>query len=125
MKKITLFYSLLLCCTPIVLNAQEEGVTQCGRLTGQAPFPIYEYQELIDHNSPNPEEWNKVKGVQVSWVNSNIRYEKHKVPANGILNTQQATVWRGENVNAQIALWSNQEAGEISFSFSPLKSGSN
>ncbi|MGL4520636.1 MAG: glycoside hydrolase domain-containing protein [Phocaeicola sp.] len=124
MKRNKFLYSLILLGAPSLLFAQE-GITQFGRTTGQAPYPIYDYQELTDHNQPDPEAWKKVKGVQISWANANLRYAKHNTPSQGLLQAQQATAWRGESVNAQLLLWSNQEAGEISFSFTPLRNGSN
>ena len=78
MKRITtLLLSCLVSTGPLLA---QQGVTQCGTPTGQAPFPIQSYKELPDPVAPSEKEWAAVKAPQVQWGNTDTRYAKHAVP---------------------------------------------
>lgn len=68
MKRITtLLLSCLVSTGPLLA---QQGVTQCGTPTGQAPFPIQSYKELPDPVAPSEKEWAAVKAPQVQWGNT-------------------------------------------------------
>lgn len=59
MKRITtLLLSCLVSTGPLLA---QQGVTQCGIPTGQAPFPLQSYKELPDPVTPSGKEWAAVK----------------------------------------------------------------
>lgn len=62
MKRITtLLLSCLVSTGPLLA---QQGVTQCGTPTGQAPFPIQFYKELPDPVAPFEKEWAAVKALR-------------------------------------------------------------
>ena len=119
-KKMLKGMLLLVLCSATPLFAQQ-GVTQSGTPTGQPPFPLNEYQELSDPSQPDEQAWAAVKGTQVAWGTTDIRYAKHQLPASKASTHLALQGWRGERVNAQAVVWSGAEVKELQFSFSEFK----
>ena len=107
-------------CGAMPLFAQQ-GVTQSGTPTGQTPFPLTAYQELPDPSQPDASKWSAVKGTQVTWGTTDMRYAKHEVPAIKLRTQQALKGWRGERVNAQAVVWSGEALSQLQFSFSEFK----
>lgn len=99
----------------------QQGVTQCGTPTGQTPFPLQSYIELADPASPSAKDWASVKGVQVSWGSTDVRYPKHAVPAVKEQKTLRLKAWRGERVNAQALVWTTEPVENLSCELANLK----
>ena len=70
---------LLLAAAFLPLGAQNR--TQNGVLTSQKKYPLLNYFELPQPAKPDPAQWTKVKGVQVSWGSADAAYAKTEVPA--------------------------------------------
>ena len=119
MKRITtLLLSCLVSTGPLLA---QQGVTQCGTPTGQAPFPIQSYKELPDPVAPSEKEWAAVKAPQVQWGNTDTRYAKHAVP---VIQPQKSITlegWRGEKLHAQAVVWTGTEVKDLNFSFTDFK----
>ena len=119
MKRITtLLLSCLVSTGPLLA---QQGVTQCGTPTGQAPFPIQSYKELPDPVAPSEKEWAAVKAPQVQWGNTDTRYAKHAVP---VIQPQKSITlegWRGEKLHAQAVVWTGTDLKGLNYSFSEFK----
>lgn len=124
LNQISLFVSGLSFCCCISLNAQtKEGITHSGQLTGQAPFPIQTYSELPNPTSPDQALWSKVKGLNVSWGSTDIRYKKEEpAPMAKKQKILTLTGWKGEQVAAQFVVWSNEPIESLSYTVSSLSS---
>ena len=119
MKRITtLLLSCLVSTGPLLA---QQGVTQCGTPTGQAPFPIQYYKELPDPVAPSEKEWAAVTAPQVSWGTIDVRYAKHQLPALKKTTNTSLKGWRGERVNAQAVVWTGTELKDLNFSFTDFK----
>ena len=119
MKRITtLLLSCLVSTGPLLA---QQGVTQCGTPTGQAPFPIQSYKELPDPVAPSEKEWAAVKVPQVQWGNTDTRYAKHAVP---VIQPQKSITlegWRGEKLHAQAVVWTGTDLKGLNYSLSEFK----
>ena len=54
------------------------GITHSGQLTGQPPYPLFSYKELPNPTPINPIAWSEVKGINLSWGETHIRYKKEE-----------------------------------------------
>ncbi|MEG0887031.1 MAG: DUF4091 domain-containing protein [Bacteroides sp.] len=117
MKRTTTFL-MLAAAWPIAMWAQQ-GVTQCGTPTGQAPFPTGTYLELPNPQPPTPSQWAKLKETQAAWGSSNERYGQTTVPAQ-LTNRAQLTAWRGEKVHTQAVLYTPVGVEKLTYTLSPL-----
>ena len=119
MKRITtLLLSCLVSTGPLLA---QQGVTQCGTPTGQAPFPLQSYKELPDPVTPSEKEWAAVKTPQVQWGNTDTRYAKHVVP---MIQSQKSVTlegWRGEKLHAQAVVWTGTDLEGLNYSLSEFK----
>ena len=105
MKRITtLLLSCLVSTGPLLA---QQGVTQCGTPTGQAPFPLQSYKELPDPVTPSEKEWVAVKTPQVQWGNTDTRYAKHVDPMIPSQKSVTRDGFRGEKLHAQagVPIW--------------------
>jgi hypothetical protein len=94
----------------------------CSFMThGFAQKAINDYVE-----KPNPVKtdlamWAKVKGINCAWGSIDTRYKKEVPPQ---LSANSKTVeligWRGEQVSAQFAVWTDKDISHLSFNVSPL-----
>ncbi len=103
------------------LWAQEEGITQCGTPTGQAPFPLTTFQELPDPKIPDASTWKVLKSPFISWGSTDIRYAKHKVPEQKKSLHVTLNGWRGEKLHAQAIVSTPKELQSLNYSFSEFK----
>lgn len=73
--------------------------------------------------------WERLTNdLQFYFIDPDFSVSKHNVPVQNISKAWQITAWKGETVNAQLAIWSkNQNLDNASFelSTSDLKSGKN
>ena len=70
----------------------------------------------------NAAQWQQLKSpVQVGFVNSNVRYSQDRVPESQAQSSQALTAWKGEKVQAQLAVWSRKDVPEVRIAVSDLK----
>ena len=119
MKRITVF--LFSCMLGTGISFAQQGTTQCGVPTGQAPYPVNSYIELPDPVQPSAQEWVAVKSPHTSWGTTDVHYAKHTVPGLKQQNTLRLRAWRGERVNAQAVVWTGREVKELNCSLTDLK----
>lgn len=119
MKQMVIF--ALSCMVSVSGSFAQQGVTQCGAPTGQAPFPVKSYKELPDPNQPDVQKWATVKQPVVSWGSTDLRYAKHEVPALKLQRTTRLQAWRGERVNAQAVLWTGTDLTDLSIDLTAFK----
>lgn len=124
MKRIINFIFFVL-LSPILLFAQGQGVTQCGASTRQDPFPVQSYIELSDPSVPSSQQWAAMKQPCVSWGTTDVRYAKHKLPAQKVRKNIVLTGWRGEKVHAQAVIWTGTDIDKLNYSFTEFKKGKN
>ena len=120
MKTIILLVSTIL--FSLASSAQVvTGVTHSGRSTGQAPFPIDQYEELDNPVRTDSALWTKVKSVCVSWGRSDVRYKKEIPALDKVRKNQELSVWRGERVGAQFVVWGTQSVDKLNFEVSSVR----
>lgn len=111
----------LLLVSSTSLFAQNSGITQCGTPTGQAPFPVTNYQELPNPVHPDLQAWSRLKGKDSQgWGSVDQRYNLES-PYAGLMNKVQLTAWKGERVNAQYVISSPGGINELSYSISEFR----
>ena len=110
---------LLLAAAFLPLGAQNR--TQHGTLTSQKKYPLLNYFELPQPSKPDPAQWAKVKGVQVSWGSADAAYAKTEVPAVKALRSIRLEAWKGETVMAQALVWSAGPVPDLTFTLSDLR----
>lgn len=103
------------------LAQNSSGVTHSGQPTEQPPFPLSSYKELPNPTPTDRAAWRKVKGINLSWGETHIRYKK-EVPA-PITRPQKGlelTAWRGERISAQWVVWTDRPLARLSISMEDL-----
>lgn len=95
--------------------------TQCGTPTGQEKFPLWNYQELPQFETPSAEEWKSVTGTLVSWGSTDTRYTKTSVPMSRTAGKTTLYGWRGEKVAAQAVVWTKDGVERLNYVLSDLK----
>jgi hypothetical protein len=102
------------------------GILYCLSATGQdlsfSKKGLIYYAESANPAKTDMAEWAKVKqDVNVSFASDNIRYQKEKVPVEGLSGTVVLQAWKGEKVNTQVLIWTRAdiksvrvEAGQLS-----------
>ncbi|MEG1580282.1 MAG: DUF4091 domain-containing protein [Bacteroidaceae bacterium] len=96
--------------------------TQWGVPTGNVKFPKGEYKELPDPARKDAAAWKSVKGTNLSWGTTDLRYSKGAVPAlKKKVVTESLKGWRGERVSAQALVWSATPLANLTFEMSSLK----
>ena len=79
------------------------------------PQPAWHYQEEYTFDTIiDPGKWNSVKpGLHASFATTNELFFRREVP--GMANSQslEATVWKGERLNAQLLLWSQDTLDQV------------
>lgn len=103
-------------------SAQEiTGITHSGQSTGQPRFPVESYKELPNPTPTDLSLWEKVKGVNLSWGSTDIRYKKEEpAPITHPKKSLELTAWKGERASAQWVLWGDTPASSLSFSIEEL-----
>lgn len=119
MKQMMIF--VLSCVVSVGGAFAQQGVTQCGTPTGQAPFPVKTYQELPDPTRPDAQKWATVKQPATSWASTDMRYAKHEVPALKPQRTLRLQAWRGERVNAQAIVWTGNDLTDLNVDLTAFK----
>ncbi|AVM53703.1 uncharacterized protein DUF4091 [Bacteroides zoogleoformans] len=99
----------------------KSGVTLSGQPTGQAPFPLSSYKELPDPTPTDRAVWHKVKGINLSWGDTHVRYKKEvPAPITGLQKGLELTAWRGERISAQWVVWADRPLAGLSISMGDL-----
>jgi hypothetical protein len=81
-----------------------------------------DYNELPDPQRPNIEQWKAMdKPVAVSFASSDVRYGKRQIPSIEPQKSLTISAWRGEKVNVQALIWTNQDLSEVSIASSDFK----
>ena len=114
-KSLAILVACILC--KCLWAQSEPAKTQFGRITGQDRFPLSEYKELEPHSLPDPEQWKDVRGVNASWGDIDMRYDKTSVPVFTVTEDLILNGWRGERVFAQAVVWTSVTVSILSFSF--------
>ena len=115
------FLSFFFLSALVHLNAQQtEGISHSGHRTGQNPFPVNTYTELQNPVETNLNDWKNVRGTNVSWASTDIRYKKEVPPSVNKQKKLSLTAWRGERVSSQFVVWSNNPLQNLSFIVSDL-----
>ncbi len=71
-------------------------------------------------------QWQNMKNpVQVSFVNSNVRYSQDRVPQIVLKNSDTLTAWKGEKVHTQLGVWSKADISSVSIVVNNLASKNN
>uniref|UniRef100_UPI0035A18EEB DUF4091 domain-containing protein n=3 Tax=Prevotella heparinolytica TaxID=28113 RepID=UPI0035A18EEB len=97
------------------------GVTHSGQPTEQPPFPLSSYKELPNPTPTDPAVWRKVKGINLSWGETHIRYKKEApAPITRPQKGLELTAWRGERISAQWVVWADRPLARLSFSMEDL-----
>lgn len=120
-KKISILSSFII---GLQTQAQNVGITHSGMQTGQPAFPTEIYTELPNPIATDPQKWTTIKGIQIGWGSTDVRYKKEE-PATNLKLIQHLKAWKGERVSAQIALSNANKAIDISVEVSDLKQNKN
>ncbi|MGL4293937.1 MAG: DUF4091 domain-containing protein [Bacteroidales bacterium] len=108
---------------PVSLVAQaNDGVTQCGRPTGQASMPLIEYTELENHLPADIALWKKCPADRplAGWGSTDKRYAQEQ-PALELLKSGKSlrlNAWKGERVNSQFVISSSEPLADIGYTLS-------
>lgn len=113
--------SAILLAFAIYAQSLSAQTTQWGVPTGNTQFPKGSYIELADPETKDAAAWNSVKGVNVSWATTDLRYAKSQVPAITSAKAETLSAWRGERVSAQALVWSGAQIANLTFEISPLR----
>ena len=106
--------SVLLMAAPVCFAQQAEQ------------YPLGAYEELTDTKPfDDASVWNRMKKpVELSWGSTDVRYKKLNVPVIKQTRNWQGKAWKGERINAQAVLWTNENLDQVTVSVTDLKSGS-
>jgi hypothetical protein len=97
------------------------SVIFCYCLAGQEKFPVIEYKELEPHKLSIPSEWQEVKGINASWGDIDMRYDKTSVPMFSQNDRLELNGWRGERVFAQAVVWTSVPVQDLNYEITDLK----
>lgn len=119
MKKTLIF------CACLAVSLSASAQQNASSASGTNPFPLGEYTELTDTKPHDSKEiWDQLKvPTQLSWGTTDTRYPKLSLPAVKQTTRWQTKAWKGERVNAQAVLWTNQDLEDAVISVSDLKNG--
>ncbi|GET46023.1 DUF4091 domain-containing protein [Capnocytophaga felis] len=117
-------FILLILISLTGFSQNQEGFTGSGLKTRQHPFPTENYTELPNPVATDLQNWNSVKGINIGWGSTDVRYKKEE-PANNLEQTKHLRAWRGERISAQIVISNADKDTEISIEISDLKNSRN
>jgi hypothetical protein len=81
------------------------------------------YQEEFTFDKPtNPAAWNGEKGMHVSFGSADALYFRTEVPDVKEEHTWSGSGWKGEQLNAQVLVWSSDTIEQVRFNVSNLVS---
>lgn len=81
------------------------------------------FTELPDPTSDVNSDWSKVKnGLNTSFVSIDKRYAKSLPPQVKIEKQKRISGWKNERISAQVLLWSNKHAEDVTINFSDFVS---
>lgn len=74
-----------------------------------------DYEELTVNQTNQDKKWKTIPSdIHYSWGSTNVRYEKTAVPGIHKQNNLVLTGWKGEKLNALLAIWNNKKDCTIS-----------
>lgn len=79
------------------------------------------YEEALDPDTTYVD-WSAVNGFHCSFGSVDKRYVKRNIPDITPAMEWEGTGWRGEQLSAQLVLWSDRDVAQIEFEFTPFKS---
>lgn len=108
----------LILCALLALGMSAVGQTE--------KFPLGAYTELTDTKPHDgPEVWQGVTTPMAGWGSIDVRYPKLNTPQiKKNVTSQKLKAWKGERVNAQAVILTNEDLKDATLSVSDLKSGS-
>ncbi len=119
-KKIILSFFII----GLQIQAQNIGVTHSGLQTEQPSFPTNNYVELPNPIPTDSEQWKSLKGFQIGWGTTDVRYKK-EVPSFSLKSLEHLKAWKGESVSTQIVISNADKDAEISIEITDLKHRTN
>lgn len=82
------------------------------------------FEELTDTKPIDTKLWTQQKeGLTISWASTNTRYSKTNAPKLKVKQNQKLQGWKGEKINAAIAVWNTSSDCVVELTPSSLKSG--
>ncbi|MDR3007480.1 MAG: DUF6067 family protein [Sphingobacterium sp.] len=115
MPKTTIYSTIALAC--MLFCGNNHGFSQQRYATGTT------FTEMADPTKDTLSNWSNVKsGLHASFVSIDKRYPKSVNPNLTAQNTATVDAWKGEQVSAQVLLWTNAAAANVAVSASALKS---
>lgn len=111
MKKV--FSFILVCCG--LWGNMDKGAAQNVEL-------YRDYQELTDGRKAEEGDWILCKKpVNAVWGSTDIRYDLLRLPGpDAESRVWRGNAWKGERVNLQALLWTQEDLGEVGFSVTDL-----
>lgn len=96
-----------------------------GKAQTTEKFPLHEYVELTDTKPHDGKDtWDKMAvPVQLSWGSTDVRYPRLCIPRITKSARWQTKAWKGERVNAQAVLWTNEAVSGATVTVSDLRNG--
>lgn len=81
-----------------------------------------DYEEMAINHPSHHVEWNSIPAdIHYSWGSTNKHYDKFAVPAIKKQRSHKLTGWKGEKLNALLAIWNNKKDCSISLKTSEFK----
>ncbi|MEZ0453518.1 glycoside hydrolase domain-containing protein [Sphingobacterium thalpophilum] len=116
MPKITTYSAIAVAC--LMLCGNNRGIAQQGYAVGTT------FTELADPTKDTLSDWSAVKaGLHASFVSIDKRYPKSVNPDLTIQRSATLFAWKGEQVSAQLLLWTAAAAPSVTVSNGELKTG--
>ncbi|HEV2353521.1 MAG TPA: glycoside hydrolase domain-containing protein, partial [Puia sp.] len=114
---------LLFCCGLLIFFSAASGQVYEGQVdSALLPVLNYHYQdEFTLDNSTDPGAWRNQHGPHVGFGSTNERYFRTEAPQLNENATWQSAGWRGERLNAQVAVWSADTLEQVRFLPGALK----
>lgn len=115
MPKTTIYSTIAFAC--LLFCGNNQGFSQ-GRYAVGTTFT-----EMADPSRDTLSDWSNVKpGVHASFVSIDKRFPKSLNPNIAIQPNNKVDAWKGEQVSAQILLWTSTAASDVIVSTGELKS---
>lgn len=117
MPKMTIVYAIGCAC--LVLSGMQLVFSQQNIAIGKM------FTELPDPTKDTLDDWSTVgPGLHASFVSIDKRYAKSLNPRVGMQRSATLEAWRGEQVSAQLLLWTTVAAPEVTVTAQELKTSS-
>lgn len=88
-------------------------IVLCSSLSAQDVSLVLQKKTVLNVAVKNSQWQNLNAPVQVSFANSNIRYEQDVVPEITPQNTALLTAWKGEKIHTQLVVWGRTDVPSV------------